>query len=218
MLAGVCVPAFALEHVTLRSGFSYDCTRHEMAADGRMRLYLGNDGANYIDIPADEITGVAIVPDPAKAAPAAPAAAAANEAAQDDVRAMLVEAGSRHDIDVALLASVVKAESGGRAAAVSRTGAEGLMQLMPGTARELGVNDAFAPRQNIDGGTAYLDELLTRYHNNLALALAAYNAGPAAVDRYHGIPPYAETRAYVVRVMREFKRRKQAEASMLASR
>ena len=82
------------------------------------------------------------------------------------------------------------------------------MQLMPATAHDLGVKDSFQPDQNINGGTAYLDALLTKYHDNLALALAAYNAGPAAVDKYHGIPPYRETRAYVAHVMTEFKRRK----------
>ena len=81
------------------------------------------------------------------------------------------------------------------------------MQLMPGTAADLGVADAFAPGQNISGGTAYLDSLLKRYHENLALALAAYNAGPAAVDRWHGIPPYRETQLYVARVIHEFNRR-----------
>ncbi len=110
-----------------------------------------------------------------------------------------------------LLASVVRAESGGNILAVSRTGAQGLMQLMPGTAAELGVADSFRADQNINGGTAYLDALLLRYHDHLALALAAYNAGPAAVDKYHGVPPYRETRAYVARVIREFNRRKQWE-------
>jgi soluble lytic murein transglycosylase-like protein len=120
---------------------------------------------------------------------------------------MLARAGHEHNLDVDLLASLVKAESGGNARAVSRTGARGLMQLMPSTAAGLGVADSFAPQQNVRGGSAYLDALLTRYHDNMALALAAYNAGPAAVDRYRGIPPYHETRAYVARVIHEFNRR-----------
>ena len=128
---------------------------------------------------------------------------------------MLARAGALHNIDADLLASVVQAESNGNARAVSRTGARGLMQLMPATASELNVHNSFAPEENIGGGTAYLDQLLTRYDPNndadgLKLAVAAYNAGPAAVDRYHGIPPYAETRAYVARVVREFNRRKRA--------
>ena len=85
------------------------------------------------------------------------------------------------------------------------------MQLMPGTATQLGVTDSFRADENINGGTAYLDALLLRYHDRLALALAAYNAGPAAVDKYHGIPPYRETQIYVARVIREFNRRKQWE-------
>jgi soluble lytic murein transglycosylase-like protein len=120
---------------------------------------------------------------------------------------MLSSAGQEHNLDVDLLASLVRAESGGNARAVSRAGARGLMQLMPSTAAGLGVTDSFEPRQNVRGGSIYLDSLLTRYHDNLALALAAYNAGPAAVDKYHGIPPYAETRAYVARVIHEFNRR-----------
>lgn len=100
------------------------------------------------------------------------------------------------------------AESAGNVKAVSRTGARGLMQLMPGTAAQLGVKDAFVPGQNVEGGTKYLDELLTRYHDDIALALAAYNAGPGAVDRYHGVPPFRETRAYVSRIIREFNARK----------
>ena len=122
---------------------------------------------------------------------------------------LLSHAGTAHNIDADLLASVVRAESGGQVRAVSRTGAQGLMQLMPATANDLGVQDSFRADQNIAGGTAYLDILLTKYHDNIALALAAYNAGPAAVDRYHGIPPYRETQTYVARVVREFNRRKQ---------
>jgi soluble lytic murein transglycosylase-like protein len=127
---------------------------------------------------------------------------------------MLARAGALHNIDADLLASVVQAESAGNPRAVSRAGARGLMQLMPSTASTLGVQNSFAPEQNIGGGTAYLDQLLTRYRDNIALALAAYNAGPAAVDRYHGIPPYAETRAYVARVIRAFNRRKLDAASL----
>jgi len=102
---------------------------------------------------------------------------------------------------------VVKAESDGNVRAVSPAGAQGLMQLMPGTAADLGVRDSFQPAENVRGGSTYLDALLTRYHDNLALALAAYNAGPEAVDKYRGIPPYRETRAYVARVIHEFNRR-----------
>jgi soluble lytic murein transglycosylase-like protein len=197
--------ARAFDRVTLRNGFSYDCNHRQPLEDGRVRLFLSADAdANYIDLPAAEIESVATLPDP----PTPPAPVAKQPAASGDVRSMLSHASEQHDIDVELLTSVVHAESDGRAKAVSRTGAQGLMQLMPGTARQMGVKDSFEPEQNINGGTAYLDALLTRYNDNLALALAAYNAGPAAVDKYHGIPPYRETRAYVARVMTEFKRRK----------
>ncbi len=124
---------------------------------------------------------------------------------------MLASAGQQHNIDADLLASIVKAESNGQTRAVSRAGAQGLMQLMPGTAREMGVSDSFEPQQNINGGTQYLDALLTRYNDNIALAVAAYNAGPAAVDRYHGVPPYRETRRMCARVINEFNRRKRMQ-------
>ncbi|HEY0161323.1 MAG TPA: lytic transglycosylase domain-containing protein, partial [Edaphobacter sp.] len=135
------------------------------------------------------------------------------EPTREEMQTMLTHAGDKHNIDADLLASVVKAESGGHVRAVSHVGAQGLMQLMPKTAAEMGVHDAFRPEENIAGGTAYLDRLLLRYHDNVALALAAYNAGPEAVDRYHGIPPYRETRAYVARVIREFNRRKKMAAT-----
>ena len=128
---------------------------------------------------------------------------------------MLTQAGADHNLDVDLLASVVKAESDGNARAVSRAGAKGLMQLMPGTAAGLGVKNSFEPHENVRGGSTYLDALLTKYHDNLALALAAYNAGPEAVAKYNGIPPYHETHAYIARVIHEFNRRvlaREAEA------
>jgi soluble lytic murein transglycosylase-like protein len=152
---------------------------------------------------------VADEPEPVEDVKAPSAVALRAAPTKGEVHEMLAQAGTAHNIDEDLLASVVRAESAGQVRAVSRTGAQGLMQLMPGTATAMGVEDAFRPEQNIAGGTAYLDALLTRYHDDVALALAAYNAGPGAVDKYHGVPPYRETRTYVARVIREFNRRKQ---------
>jgi len=192
-----------------------------LAAPGQGAAQDANYDANFIEVAASSVLRVEQIPDPpAPAATAAPPAlhlvlpelarTASSPLTPAEMGEMLARAGAQHNIDADLLASVVRAESNGNARAVSRAGAEGLMQLMPATASQLGVRDSFAPEQNIGGGTAYLDALLTRYHDDIALAVAAYNAGPAAVDRYHGIPPYAETRAYVARVIREFNRRKRA--------
>lgn len=115
--------------------------------------------------------------------------------------AIVREAAERHQIDVALVKAVIRAESDFVPDAVSPKGALGLMQLMPATARRHGVFRIFDPRENIDGGVRHLRYLLDRFHGNLRLALAAYNAGEAAVDRHGGIPPYPETRDYVFRVM-----------------
>lgn len=104
-----------------------------------------------------------------------------------------------------LVRAVMMAESAGDPAAISIAGAQGLMQLMPGTAAGCGVSDAFDPNQNVRCGAAYLKQLLDRYHGNATLAVAAYNAGPGAVDRYHGVPPYPETQAYVARVISAYR-------------
>ena len=204
-------PARAMEHVTLKNGFEYDCVRREVVGD-KLRLYFGAGGANYLDIAPDSVMRVETVPDPVVLAVpspvSAPVAKATSEPTAAQLAQMLARAGAAHHIDADLLLSVVHAESGGKARVVSRAGARGLMQLMPGTAAALGVKDAFVPEQNVEGGTSYLDALLTRYKDNIALALAAYNAGPGAVDKYHGVPPYRETRAYVSRIIREFNRRK----------
>ena len=198
----------AAERVTLRNGFVQLCDHHSQV-EGRVRLYLSPGEDNYIEFAPEQISAIESVPDPP--APAAQSAPQAHpkpaRLTTADLGEMLTRAGNEHNLDVDLLASVVKAESDGDVSAVSPAGAQGLMQLMPGTAAGLGVHDSFQPEQNVRGGSAYLDWLLTRYHDNLALALAAYNAGPDAVDKYHGIPPYHETRAYVARVIHEFNRR-----------
>jgi soluble lytic murein transglycosylase-like protein len=206
----VSLQAHALTRVTLRNGFTYDCTTAQPLDPTHTRLLLTAN--SYIDLATNAIASVETLPDPAPA-PATPAPTPTPTPAA--IPELLAHAGTQHNIDVDLLAAVVKAESGFHPHAVSRAGARGLMQLMPATAQDLGVADAFQPDQNIAGGTAYLDALLKKYDplgdkHGLDLALAAYNAGPAAVDRYHGIPPYRETRAYVARVENEFIRRKAA--------
>ena len=209
-VATVMPSAFAAERVTLSNGFVMDCTHHALV-DGHVRLYLGAGQDSYIEIRPEEVIGVESVPD----STADPSHGAIEETKLSplDLHEILAEAGQSHNLDVDLLASVVKAESDGNARAVSRTGARGLMQLMPRTASDLGVDDSFKPDENVRGGSIYLDSLLTRYHENLALALAAYNAGPAAVDKYHGIPPYHETQSYVASVIHEFNRRVRASAA-----
>jgi hypothetical protein len=124
-----------------------------------------------------------------------------SETSRNQYSAQIREIASRHGVDPALVESVIRAESAFNATAVSRTGARGLMQLMPKTAVALGVRDSFDPRENIEGGVRHLRYLLDRYPGNIPLAVAAYNAGEAAVDAHRGIPPYPETRQYVQRVL-----------------
>lgn len=126
-------------------------------------------------------------------------------AAAGDLERLAEEAARRHGLDPALVRAVVAVESGFQPEAVSPKGAKGLMQLMPATARELGVADPFDAAANLDGGSRYLSSLLARYEGDLAKALAAYNAGMGAVARHRGVPPYAETRQYVQKVLGRYQ-------------
>jgi soluble lytic murein transglycosylase-like protein len=121
-------------------------------------------------------------------------------AIQQELEGIIQGQAKAQNMDASLIKAVVKAESGFNPNAVSPVGAQGLMQLMPGTANGLGVQDSFNPLQNVAGGTKYLKNLVEKYHS-VPLGLAAYNAGPGAVDKYGGIPPYKETQNYVKKVL-----------------
>lgn len=123
------------------------------------------------------------------------------ESLQASLESLARDVARRYDMDEKLVTAVVQAESGFDPQAVSRVGAMGLMQLMPGTAADMNVTDPFDPEQNLDGGVRYLKWMMQRFEGRVDLALAAYNAGPTAVERYGGIPPYRETRNYVTRIM-----------------
>jgi soluble lytic murein transglycosylase-like protein len=130
----------------------------------------------------------------------------ANQAYEDIIQ----EAATEYDMDPALIRAVMQTESAFHPYAVSRAGAEGLMQLMPALADEMGVSDAFDPRENIMGGVRYLKRLLEYHNGNLDLALASYNAGPGNVERYGGIPPFRETRKYVKTIKAIYARSKRS--------
>jgi soluble lytic murein transglycosylase-like protein len=114
---------------------------------------------------------------------------------------IISDVARRYEVDPQLVSAIINQESAFQPDAISKSGAMGLMQLMPDTAKSLGVTDPFNPAQNIEGGTTLLRGLLDKYHGQLDFALAAYNAGPAAVDKYGGVPPFPETQAYVRNIM-----------------
>lgn len=122
-----------------------------------------------------------------------------------EIHSLVLGASHSNGVPEGLIHAVLMAESAGDPSAISSAGAQGLMQLMPGTSAGCGIANPFDPVENVSCGSGYLRAMLDRYHNNVALAVAAYNAGPGAVDRYHGIPPYAETQAYVTRVLTAYR-------------
>jgi len=205
LLAAVwlALPLHAAELANLRNGFSLRHEHHEVIGE-TTRLYMSNDPAGgYVDVPTAEIESYEpSPPDPQEAAV---------PATGKDLKAIVAAASTQHQIDADFIASVIAAESANNPRAVSRKGAQGLMQLMPATASKLGVKDSFDPADNVDGGVRYLRELLLEYNGDIPKALAAYNAGPQRVSQYKGIPPYRETHAYVARVIKDFNRKKLAE-------
>jgi soluble lytic murein transglycosylase-like protein len=200
VLLAVAASSQAAEMANLRNGFSIRHERHEIAGEVT-RLYTGREDNSYIDVLSAEIESY-------EPAPPAPPKEQPKPA---DLNQIIREVSRRSRLDADFIASVIRAESGGNAQAVSRKGARGLMQLMPATADQLGVKDSFDAAENIEGGVRYLMSLLQQFNYDVAKALAAYNAGPHRVTQYKGVPPYYETRAYVARIIRDYNRKKLAE-------
>jgi hypothetical protein len=211
-LCALALPAFAAENIVLKTGFTLAADRHEVNGD-TIRIFSG-DGVT--EMPVIQVASVDPVESPKAEAPVGvvadplpptpvPAPAVAKPAPVPSTPVEIARTAARkYDLPDAFVAGVMRTESGFNPAAVSPKGAIGLMQLMPDTARTLGV-DPKNPNQNADAGARYLRDLLARYENQpdqVVLALAAYNAGPAAVDKYHGVPPYRETREYILRVLK----------------
>jgi soluble lytic murein transglycosylase-like protein len=196
--------AAAGEYAVLGSGFRIHVDRHQ--SDGKVvRLY---SGGGVTELAADAVAGFEA--DEIVEQIAAPVATPVPVAPANSPRALVEEAARKHGLPPAFLQSVAAAESGYRADAVSPKGAIGLMQVMPATAKAYGA-DPSIPEQNVDAGAQYMRDLLLKYQGDdhqVSRALAAYNAGPGAVERYDGVPPYQETRDYVARVIRDYTKRK----------
>jgi len=233
VLLATQLPALGAELAVLRNGFTIRFERREQTGN-TTRLYTGS---GYVDIASDQIASFeaeeAPVPAPAEpaavsaslpsATPATPAltsasiakvsspAVSATSGTKVDLDQLVQDAAKRNRLDPDFVSSVIKAESNFKARAVSRKGAQGLMQLMPSTAALLGVTDPFDPKANVDAGTAHLSALLDQYHDDPVKALAAYNAGAHRVKQYNGVPPYQETRAYINKIVRDFNAKKRAE-------
>jgi hypothetical protein len=222
----------ATDLAVLRNGNSIRHERRQVVG-AVTRLYLSDSASGYIEIPTDQIerfevdntshAPVSIASNPTQSnllnTPANPSplnAQAQRIVDRENLDVMVNGAGQRHQIDPDFINSVIRAESGFNNRAVSRKGAQGLMQLMPQTASQRGVANSFDPNANVEGGTKYLRELLEKYNYDVPKALAAYNAGSRRVDRYHGVPPYFETQTYVAKIIRDYNRKKLAQNPSLA--
>jgi soluble lytic murein transglycosylase-like protein len=212
LFLSLIVPATAGEYAVLSSGARLHIDRHENA-DGKVRLYMGDSVAEMSAAKVARFEEDDFLP-PAAAVAAVPAAAVV---APVPVAAPVVtitpteladRAADKYGLPRWLVRSVMRAESGFQPQAISPKGAIGLMQLMPGTAQTLGANP-HDPAQNADAGARYLRDLLEKYDGALWHALAAYNAGPGAVNKYRGIPPYAETVRYIQRIDKDRQKAQQ---------
>ncbi len=198
----MATPLMGGEYAILSSGLRMHVERHD--TDGAtIRLYT-KDGST--ELPADAVAGFEaddyVAPPPVPAAPAPPVAA---PRVVPEPKALVRVAAAKYALPFNFVESVAKVESAMKPNAVSPKGAIGVMQLMPGTARALDA-DPNDTEQNIDAGTRLLRELLIKYNGDVVKALAAYNAGPGAVDKYQGLPPYPETQTYVDKVITNYKR------------
>ena len=192
----VAAPALRAEYVVLRSGQRLKVTGYQLLGD-KYRLQMGG---GTVEIAAEDVVTIepeeVFTPLPAKPIVKAP------------YRELVEAAAARYRVDADLITSVIAVESNFDPKALSPKNARGLMQLLPETAERMGVQNIYDPQENINAGTRYLRELLQRYNSNLALALAAYNAGPERVQQYGRVPPFAETLSYVRRVKRSYEKSK----------
>jgi soluble lytic murein transglycosylase-like protein len=205
----LALSCFAGEFAVLSTGFRLHADHHEFAGTS-VRLYQKDGG--YSELVASMVT--AFEPEvelPAPAAAAVPAPLAKAAVVEHTPRELVDAAAKKNGLPPKFVHSVVAAESGYQPNALSPKGAIGLMQLMPATAQLYGA-DPHDPAQNVEAGAAYLRELLIKYDGDPRRALAAYNAGPGAVDKYNGVPPYAETQTYIERVLRKYKKSTDSEA------
>ena len=210
-LLAIFIPAsaFAADLAVLRNGFTIRHQRREvMGATTRLYFESGSQ-SGWMDVPTAEIAAY----QREEVEPAEPSSPKQAEGIPGLVQA----ASDRHQVDADLINSVIQEESSFNPGARSPKGAQGLMQLMPSTASKLGVGNVYEPRDNIEGGTRYLRQLLEQYHGDAIKALAAYNAGPQRVEQYQGVPPYRETRNYVRRVITDFNRKKVAQQKAAAA-
>ena len=205
LLALLCVvaPAVRADYVVLRSGARLNVTGYEILSD-RYRLHLQGGIA---EVPFDDIVGI----EPEEIFEPIPEPVLTEKTPFERV---IRNAAQRYNLDADLLHCVIAVESNFDPKAVSSKNARGLMQLLPQTAALFGVKNIFDPEENVNAGSHYLHDLLTKYNNNLTLALAAYNAGPERVDQYgHRVPPYLETMKYVQRITRSYAKLKSASTT-----